>query len=87
MVKGIYQFNVIDGKLTPRGNFLSSQQRNRAEAYLGLLRTGQVAKENFLSPLKTRPTALLEDLHLLLVFNVLSLSIPLFLAHLYQMTC
>jgi hypothetical protein len=46
-----------------------------------------VAEENFLSPLKAHPTALLEGLRLLLVFSVLSLSLSLFLAHLYQMTC
>ncbi|KAG1255119.1 hypothetical protein G6F68_010529 [Rhizopus microsporus] len=28
LVKDVYGFNVIDGKLTPRGSFLSSQQRN-----------------------------------------------------------
>lgn len=47
LVKDVYEFNVIDGKLTPKGFFLSSQQRNRSEAYLALLRTDQVAKEIF----------------------------------------
>jgi hypothetical protein len=45
LVKDVYDFNVIDGKLALKGSFLSSQQRNRGEAYLALLHTDQVAEE------------------------------------------
>ena len=42
LVKDVYVFNFIDGKLTPGGYFLSNQQRNWAEKYLNPLHTGQI---------------------------------------------
>lgn len=84
LVKDVYGFNVIDGKLTPRGYFLSNQQRSRAEKYHNLLHTGQITKENCLPPLKAHPTVLLENLYPLLVFNALRFSLPLCSTRLYQ---
>jgi hypothetical protein len=84
LVKDVYVFNVIDGKLISGGHFLSNQQRNRAEKYLNPLHTGLITKENFLSPLKAHSTVLLKELYPLLVFNVLHLSLPLYLTRLYQ---
>ncbi|KAG1167868.1 hypothetical protein G6F36_012411 [Rhizopus arrhizus] len=55
LVKDVYGFNVIDGKLTPRGSFPSSQQRNRVIKYLDLVRTSQIAEEDFVLPLKSSP--------------------------------
>ena len=76
--------SVINGKLTPKRSFLSSQQGNRAIKYLDLVRTDQIAEEDFLSPLKVHPTVLLGDLYPLLDFNVLHLSLPLYSARFYQ---
>ncbi|KAG0847613.1 hypothetical protein G6F17_012372 [Rhizopus arrhizus] len=59
LVKDVYGFNVIDGKLTPRGSFMSSQQRNRAIKYLDLLRTGQIAEEDFFVAIKSSPNCAL----------------------------
>ncbi|EIE86316.1 hypothetical protein RO3G_11027 [Rhizopus delemar RA 99-880] len=81
----LYGFNVMDGKLTPRVSFLSSQQTDRAIKYLDLLRTGQIAEEDFFATLKSSPNCVLEGLYPLLAFNILRLSLPLYSAHLYQM--
>ncbi|KAG0930527.1 hypothetical protein G6F57_012199 [Rhizopus arrhizus] len=59
LVKDVYGFNVIVGKLTPRGSFMSSQQINRAIKYLDLLRTGQIDEEDFFVALKGSPNCAL----------------------------
>ncbi|KAG0857857.1 hypothetical protein G6F26_001914 [Rhizopus arrhizus] len=59
LVKDVYGFNAIDRKLIPRGSFISSQQRNRAIKYLDLLRTGQIAEEDFFVALKNSPNCAL----------------------------
>ncbi|KAG1152004.1 hypothetical protein G6F37_000693 [Rhizopus arrhizus] len=59
LVKDVYGFNIIDSKLTPRGSFQSSQQRNRVEKYLDLLCTGQIAEEDSFVALKSSPNCAL----------------------------
>ncbi|KAG1048844.1 hypothetical protein G6F43_008790 [Rhizopus delemar] len=55
LVKDVYGFNGIDGKLTPRGSFPSNQQRNKAIKYPDLVRISQIAEEDFFVILKSSP--------------------------------
>ncbi|KAG1445622.1 hypothetical protein G6F46_012904 [Rhizopus delemar] len=53
LVKNLYRFSTVDGRLTPITSFLSRKQRNRSEAYFDLLSLGHIKEENFFTALRS----------------------------------
>ncbi|KAG1546735.1 hypothetical protein G6F49_010411 [Rhizopus delemar] len=53
LVKDLYRFSTVDGRLTPITSFLSRKQRNRSEAYFDLLSLGHIKEENFFTALRS----------------------------------
>ncbi|KAG1151553.1 hypothetical protein G6F37_005706 [Rhizopus arrhizus] len=71
LVKDLYRFSVVDGKLVPITSFLSRKQRNRSEAYFDILLLGHAKEENFFAALRST-----SDLSLGLFISPLCLPRP-----------